>query len=190
MTLTQAEHLAVLLAAASLFVAMGALGLAVVRWRRRWRSRRSMLRRLVRQPLSLLPLSRMSEGFITTMGSPSWWLVQRDRHAMWRDVAAARRAVAVATRAEAPVGDLPLLTRQLRDAAAGVDAQLRASSGELRVAREVEMDRVRIQKAAADIRASALASLGATRVDVQPVVSAISVEVAALAAGVQAARSH
>jgi len=190
MTLTQSEHLAVLLAAASLFVVIGALGLGVVRWRRRWRSRRSMLRRMVRQPLAMLPVSRVGEGLVNTMGSPAWWLVQRDRHAMWREVAAARRAVAVATRADAPVGDLPLLTRQLRDAAAGLDAQLRAGGGETRVAREVAADRIRIQEAAADIRASALASLGATRVEVQPVVSAISIEVAALAAGIQAARSH
>lgn len=92
-------------------------------------------------------------------------------------------------RADAPVGDLPLLARQLQKAATGVDAALRASGGDRRLMRDVTADRLRIEAAAADIRDAAMASLGALRGDVQPVVSAISVEVAALAAGIQAARS-
>jgi len=107
---------------------------------------------------------------------------------MWRSVAAAQRAVSVAARADAPVGDLPTLARQLKHAANGVDAALRASIGERRVPRDVTADRTHIVSAAADIRVAALASLQAMRVDVQPVVSAISVEVAALTAGIQAAR--
>ena len=82
-----------------------------------------------------------------------------------------------------------MLTRQLQKAAVGVDAALRASGGERRFARDATADRLRIEEAAADIRSAAVASLGALRADVQPVVSAISVEVTALAAGIQAARS-
>lgn len=82
-----------------------------------------------------------------------------------------------------------MLTRQLQKAAVGVDAALRASGGERRIARDATADRLRIEEAAADIRSAAVASLGALRADVQPVVSAISVEVTALAAGIQAARS-
>jgi hypothetical protein len=188
-TLTQLEHLAVALAAASLLLVLASGGIVVVRLRRRWRSRHSMLRKMVGRPLTRVPVSGLSERLISTVASPAWWHVQRDRQAMWRSVTAARRAVSVAARADAPVGDLPVLVRQLRQAATGVDAALRASGGERRVTRAVTADRIRIEDAANDIRAAALASLAAMRVDVQPVVSAISVEVAALAAGIQAARS-
>jgi hypothetical protein len=173
----------------SLLLVMAWLGVAAVRLRRRWRRRRSTFDLLVRRPLKSVPVSRMSNGVINSVASPSWWVVQRDRRDMWRSVVAARRAVSVATRADAPVGDLPALARQLQKAAAGVDAALRASGGDRRLMRDVTADRRRIEAAAADIRTAAMASLGAIRGDVQPVVSAISVEVAALAAGIQAARS-
>jgi hypothetical protein len=190
MTLTQAEQLVGLLAAVSLLGVLLTLGLGVVRLRRRWRNRRRMLRLLVQRPLEYFPMSRISGIALSTAASPSWWLVQRDRHGMWRSVAAARRAVVVAARVDAPVGELPVLVRRLQAAAAGVDAALRASGGERRLARDAAADRMRVEAAAADIRAAALESLGAMRVEVQPVVSAISVEVAALAAGIQAARAH
>jgi hypothetical protein len=188
-TLTQVEHVAVVLAVASLLGVSIWIGLVVVRLRRRWRRRQTLLQRIVQRPLAFIPVSRVSESVTSTVGSPSWWVVQRDRHRMWRSVAAARRAVSVAARADAPVGDLPVLTRQLQQAAVGVDAALRASGGERRLTREATADRVRIERAASDIHAAAMASLGAMRPDVQPVVSAISVEVTALAAGIQAARS-
>jgi hypothetical protein len=108
----------------------------------------------------------MSNGVINSVASPSWWVVQRDRRDMWRSVVAARRAVSVATRADAPVGDLPALARQLQKAAAGVDAALRASGGDRRLMRDVTADRRRIEAAAADIRTAAMASLGAIRGDV------------------------
>lgn len=181
--------MAVILAVASLLLVSVWIGVAAVRLRRKWRRRQTLLQRIVRQPLAFVPVSRVSEGVTSTVASPSWWLVQRDRRSMWRSVATARRAVAVASRANAPVGDLPVLTRQLQKAAVGVDAALRASGGERRIARDVTADRIRIEEAAADIRSAAVASLGAIRADVQPVVSAISIEVTALAAGIQAARS-
>jgi hypothetical protein len=107
---------------------------------------------------------------------------------MWRSVAAANQAVSMAVRADAPVGDLPSLVRQLQQAAGGVDAALRASGGQRRLARDAEADRVRIEAAAADIRAAALSSLDAMREGIHPLVSAIAVERDALAAGANAAR--
>ena len=168
---------------------MAWLGVAAVRLRKRWRRRRSTFDFFVRRPLAAVPVSRVTDGVTSTVASPSWWIVQRDRRDMWRSVVTARRAVAVAERADAPVGDLPALARQLQKAANGVDAALRASGGDRRLMREVTADRRRIEQAAADIRVAAMSSLGAMRGDLQPVVSAISVEVAALAAGIQAARS-
>lgn len=181
--------MAVVLAVTSFLVVSVWIGLAAVRLRRRWRRRQTLLHRFVQRPLAFIPVSRVGENVTSTVGSPSWWIVQRDRHSMWRSVASARRAVSVAARADAPVGDLPILTRQLQQAAVGVDAALRASGGARRLTREATADRVRIEQAAAEIHAAAMASLGAMRADVQPVVSAISVEVTALAAGIQAARS-
>lgn len=168
---------------------MAWLGLTAVRLRKRWRRRRSTFDLFVRRPLAAVPVSRVTDGVVSTVASPSWWVVQRDRRDMWRAVVTARRAVAVAVRANAPVGDLPVLGRQLQKAANGVDAALRASGGDRRLMRDVTADRLRIEQAAADIRLAAMSSLGAMRGDVQPVVAAISVEVAALAAGIQAARS-
>ena len=189
MTLTQLGQLAVDLAAVSLLLVFAGAVVVAVRFRRRWRSRQTAFRWLFRRPLACLPVSGLSEGLLSTVASPAWWHVQRDRHAMWRSVAAARRAVSVAAQAHAPVGELPMLIRQLSQAATGVDAALRASGGGRAQTRAAHADRIHIEKAADDIRAAALASLAAMRVDVQPVVSAISVEVAALTAGIQAARS-
>src|SRR5690348_12908442 len=54
----------------------------------------------------------------------SWWANHRDRRRLWRAIAGAERAVAVARSAGAPTGDLPSVVRQLRSAAAVVDAGL------------------------------------------------------------------
>lgn len=189
MTLTDAEHLAVLLAVAMFLAMVGGAAFLAVRVRKRWRSRRGLFSAVLPRRLANIPLPRVSDSVANTVGSTHWWVVQRDRHAMWRSVAAARRAVSIAARADAPVGELPLLTRQLQQAASGVDAALRASGGEHRLSRAVRADRLRIEAAAADIRAAAFASLEATRQGVQPVVSAIAVEITALAAGIQSVRS-
>jgi len=108
---------------------------------------------------------------------------------MWRAVASAENAVRVADQSDVAVGELPMLASQLRSAAEGVDAVLRAGilSGPLR--REDRVDCERIEAAAADIRGAALSSLrSASAADADPLVSAVRIEVAALHAGVRAAR--
>ena len=126
---------------------------------------------------------------VATLGSPSWWAVQNRRHRMWRAVASAENAVRVADQSDVAVGELPMLAGQLRSAAEGVDAVLRAGilSGPLRW--EDRVDCERIEAAAADIRGAALSSLrSASRADADPLVSAVRIEVAALHAGLRAVR--
>lgn len=122
-----------------------------------------------------------------TVGSPGWWIVQRDRRRLWRSVAAAEHAVKVAQRSNVTVGDLPILAAQLNTAARGVDSVLRASShvGSLRAL--ARCDAGAIEVAALDIHRAALDSLRATATaDTEPMLSAIRIEVAALAAGARA----
>ena len=126
---------------------------------------------------------------VATLGSPRWWAVQNRRHRMWRAVSAAEQAVRVAHRSDVAVGELPLLASQLRSAAEGVDAVLRAGvvSGSLRP--EDRADCERIETTAAEIHGAALSSLrSACLADAEPLMSAVRIEVAALAAGVRAAR--
>jgi hypothetical protein len=107
---------------------------------------------------------------------------------MWRAVSSAEYAVDVARRAGVAVGDLPGLAKRLRGAATEVDAVLRASGrrGSLRQQDRVDCDR--IVAAASDVRDAALSSLRtSSHVDTDTIVSAVQVEVAALAAGVRAA---
>ena len=125
---------------------------------------------------------------LSTVGAPGWWAVQHRRHRMWRAVCSAEHSVAVAGRSDVAVGDLPALATQLRAAASRADAVLcvSARSGSLR-----EEDRAnceRIEAAAADIHSAALSSLrSVSREEADPVVSAVQIEVAALAAGVKSA---
>jgi hypothetical protein len=124
-----------------------------------------------------------------TVGSPGWWVAQRDRHRMWRAVSAADHAVGVAKRAGAPVGELPTIARELATAARGVDAVLRASARSHSLMSEARNQGARIEAAAADVHRATLESLsmlatGAT----DHVISAARVEVHALAAGLHAAR--
>lgn len=124
---------------------------------------------------------------LATIGSPGWWVVQNRRHRMWRAVSSAEHAVGVARRSDVAVGDLPVLASQLRAAARGVDSVLRASArlGSLR--EEDRDDCNRIEAAATSIHQAALSSLrSASHSDTGPVVSAVQIEVAALAAGVRA----
>ena len=126
---------------------------------------------------------------VGTIGSPRWWVVQNRRHSMWRAVESADNAVRVADRSDVALGELPVLASQLRSAAEGVDAVLSAGilSGPLR--QEDHADCERIEAAAADIRDAALSLLrAAARADADPLVSAVRIEVAALEAGVRAAR--
>jgi hypothetical protein len=122
----------------------------------------------------------------TTVGSPSWWLVQQRRHRMWRAVTSCESAVAVAQRTGAPVGELPSLVRRLRSAADRVDAQLRASTA--LGSRDAGAAASGIEAAAADLQGAAEDAVRITAADEsEPLRSAIRLEVAALAAGVRAA---
>jgi hypothetical protein len=105
---------------------------------------------------------------------------------MWRAVTSCESAVAVAQRTGAPVGDLPSLVRRLRSAADRVDAQLRASTAH--GSKEAGAAASRIEAAAADLQGAAEDAVQITAADEsEPLMSAIRLEVAALAAGVRAA---
>jgi hypothetical protein len=171
-------------------VTIGVLATMAVRTvRRRYRSARERFRG------SLAPYRRgpgstavPTSVALSTVASPDWWGVQNRRHRMWRAVSSAEHSVALARQSDVAVGDLPALTAQLRSAADGVDAVLRASarSGSLR--EEDRADCEGIAAAGAEIHAAALASLrSASHADTEPVVSAVRIEVAALAAGLRAA---
>lgn len=171
-------------------MAIGTVAAVAVRGvRRRYRSVHERLRVIrgsrrsrhgsIRTPISVA---------VATIGSPRWWAVQNRRHQMWRAVSSAEHAVGVARRSDVALGELPVLTGQLRAAALGVDSVLRASArlGSLREEDRTDCDR--IETAAADIHAAALSSLrSVSHTDTDPIVSAVHIEVAALAAGVRAA---
>ena len=172
-------------------ITTGVVVVVVVRVvRRRYRAARERLRGLRDSQLNHHDSTRVpSSVAISAFGSPGWWAAQNRRHRMWRAVSSAEHSVDVARRSEVVIGDLPALTAQLRAAAGGVDTVLRASarSGSLREEDRAACDR--IAAAAADVHAAALSSLrSASRADTDPVVSAVQIEVAALAAGVQAAQ--
>lgn len=109
---------------------------------------------------------------------------------MWRAVTGAEYAVGVAVRSDAAVGDLPELARRLRAAATGVDAVLRASGGQEALRAQDRADCDRIVSAASDLRDAALSSLRVdSHADTETIVSAVRLEVAALAAGFRAAQN-
>src|SRR3954449_2118282 len=114
----------------------------------------------------------------------SWWATQRDRHRMWRAVTAADRPVATAVAADAPVGDLAVLTRRLRKTAASVDAAMRASGRSTALPDAVRRQVVDVVRAADDVRDAAVEALAAVA---QPATSALTdavrTEVAALRHG-------
>lgn len=174
-----------------LFFATVAVATTVVvrRVRRRWRSSRARLLALRASQPDVGRLLRVSSSSaVSTLGSPGWWMVQNRRHRMWRAVCSAEQAVSVAGRADAAVGDLPALVSRLRTAATGVDAVLRATGRQGSLSEEDRLDCDRIVTAASDLRAVALTSLRTgSHSDTEAVVSAVQIEVAALAAGVRAA---
>lgn len=155
-------------------VTMGVTTVLVVRAaRRRYRAARERLRGLRSAPV----------------GTPAYWSVQNRRHRMWRAVTSAEHSIGLARASDVAVGDLPFLTQRLRVAADGMDAVLRASARTGSLTTEDRADCDRIIVAGAEIQAAALDSLRtASRADTEPVVSAIRIEVAALAAGVRAAQ--
>jgi hypothetical protein len=116
----------------------------------------------------------------------SWWVVQRERHRLWRSVTAADRAVSSAVDADAPVGDLPALVRRLRRGAGTVDAALRACGSTADVAAQ-RAQVTEMVDAADQVRRAALDSLTAVA---QPAVSgladAVRIELAAVRHGLAA----
>lgn len=161
----------------------------VRRVRRGYRTaRRRLLAAMARQPELRSVVRTSGSAAVASIGSPGWWAVQNRRHRMWRSVISAEHAVSVARRADVPVGDLPALAHRLRAAATGVDAVLRATShqGSLRNQDRSECDQ--IVAAASDLRAAALSSLRSdAHTEIESLVSAVKIEVAAVAAGVSAA---
>lgn len=170
-TITVVCALAFVTTATVTFVAVRSL-------RRRYRAARERVRSLRVPPAPVT---------VATMTSPTWWTAQNRRHRMWRAVSSAEHAVGLARRSDVPVGDLPALTTQLTSAARGVDAVLRASAhgGSLRPEDRAACDQV--VEAADDIHRAALSSLRLAQADTEPLLSAVQIEVAALAAGVRAA---
>jgi len=173
-------------------VAAGVGAVVVVRGvRRRYRSARARVLAVRGRQHDLEGFLRVSGSVASaSIGSPGWWAAQNRRHRMWRSVTSAEHAISVARRADVAVGDLPSLAGRLHTAASGVDAVLRASGrqGSLRDQDRVDCDR--IMAAASDLRSAALSSLRfGSHADTETVVSAVQLEVAALAAGVRAAHS-
>jgi hypothetical protein len=171
-------------------LATGAVVAVVVRRRvrRGYRAVRAQLRAVQVPALGRRgPVRRPGSAALATIRSPGWWLVQNRRHRMWRAVSSAEHAVAVARRSDVAVGDLPVLVSRLRAAARGVDSVLRASAGLGSLSAQDREDCTRIVAAATSIHEAALSSLrSASHTDAGPVVSAVQIEVAALAAGVRA----
>jgi hypothetical protein len=159
---------------------------AVRAGRRRYRVLRSRLRMRGLGTVSRSDLPAVRAAAAATVASPAWWAGQHERHRMWRAVSSAQHAVRVAREAGAPVGDLPALCGQLATAAGGVDAVLRASAGDRTWRRDSGAEEV--ERAALDVQRAALDSLTmVAATDTAPVLSAVRLEVTALAAGVRAA---
>ena len=147
------------------------------RWQR-WRRTVTMAGQVRRAPTAFAAVASLP---VTDV---DWWLRQRDRHRMWRSVAAAERAVQAARRADAPLGDLVVLSRQLRSTARTVDAL--ASAGGRRPQSRQRVDEV--VAAAASIQAAATDSLLAVSApETTGIAAAVELEIAALRHGLAAA---
>lgn len=112
----------------AVLVLAGGAGLALLfgRTRRKWRMWRAVPARTRRRQVLERGVAAVAAAPVS---HPGWWLVQRDRHRLWRAVTAAERAVGTAAASGVPVGDLPALTRRLRRRAESADDVLRASGG-------------------------------------------------------------
>lgn len=114
---------------------------------------------------------------------PRWWLRQRDRQRMWRAVVSAERAVQAANAADAPLGDLVILTRRLHRTARSVDAMLRAGADG-----EAKSHVADVMTAASEIRSAAVDALvSVAQPQATGLTDAVSLEVAALRHGLAAA---
>jgi len=181
---------------------LGAIGLTalatmmVVRLRRRWRSLRESARARLHGSGLLADARKVDRGTVTAAAmasgsrftSPHWWATQQARRRMWRGVSAASHAVKVARASGAPVGDLPTVLRQLEAAARSADALARADADVPGNGRSGVLETRRIEEAALHLQQAALQSLqSVAAVEVEPLLPAVRLEAAALAAGVRAA---
>lgn len=147
------------------------------RWQR-WRRTVTIAGQVRRAPTAVAAVASLP---VTDV---DWWLRQRDRHRMWRSVAAAERAVRAARRADAPLGDLVVLSRQLRGTARTVDAL--AQAGGRRPQSRQRVDEV--VAAAASIQAVATESLLTVAApETTGIAAAVELEIAALRHGLAAA---
>ena len=170
---------AVVEAAAAVFL-VGTLAAVTAAWLA-IRAARRRLRRWRHVRAAVPWAARSANGLVAVVASSPltdhrWWMVQQQRHQMWRAVSGAERAVRAARSAGAPTGDLRVLVHQLRGAARAVDAALRAgasSSG----ATGVRATAREIQQIAAD------ALLSVAQPESAGVAAAVQVEVAALRHG-------
>jgi hypothetical protein len=97
--------------------------------------------------------------------------------------------VRLARRAGVPVGDLPALVGRLGAAATRLDAVLRVNARERSLRADDRRDCDRIIATADEVRTAALDSLrSGSHAETDTVVSALRIEVAAVAAGLRAAR--
>jgi hypothetical protein len=120
--------------------------------------------------------------------SLSWWQTQRDRHQVWRAVGAAERAVATAVRAQAPVGELPMLTRRLRRTAESVDRLLCTADDTNRRSRRVAAEMRLVDEMAGTIRQAAVeAVLSVAAPATSSLADAVAIEVTALRHGLNVA---
>ena len=155
-----------------LLVAVGAVAV-VLMVRTVWRAVRAV-RRIRRHLLVSWQRARRGETLVT---DGRWWSNQRQRHRLWRSVAAADRAVAAAQSAGVPTGDLPSVVRQLRRAAAALDAGLSAPRQSPELLRQADL----LVAAADDVaRATADAVAADSAPVVARVVAAARLELAAL----------
>jgi ABC-type molybdate transport system permease subunit len=166
-----------------LLLGAGVAGVLAVRAaQRRYRQLR---RRLLVAPLTVGPRVL---GYVvrTPATSPAWWGAQVDRRRLWRSVTAADRAVTAAKSAGAPLGDLPMLNRQLRRAAQAVDGALVAANRSRTPASAAVQRQVRELRDSADrIHAAAVESLS-TVAQTSDLARSVQLETEALRAGLQA----
>lgn len=171
-----AEFLGALAAvlAVAVVVVVGTAALAVIVGRRALRRlRRRLLASLSGHPRDVA-VARLS------------WPAARARRELWRSVGAAEQAVDRAARAQAPVGELPLLARRLRAAAVQVDHVLVvAGTGRGPLPASVAAQVRVLDDAAGRLHAAAVAAVTESALPVtRQLQDDIDLEVRAVAAGV------
>jgi hypothetical protein len=186
----------VLVRAAELLVvvlAAGAVTLTAGLWWLRRRLRRLRLTgRVMAARAALAAGDARRRAWSVPLPDSRWLAAARERRTLWRSVAAAEHAVAVAQRAGAPTGDLDGLCLRLRQAAADVDRFLSVSrrpaepgAGHSAGATAEYSDVIAAAGLIQDAAASAVASLA------RPASASLAEdahrEAAALAAGIAAA---